>query len=358
MLYVAELIKSGKKQPEIVNITKKSQPCISYCFRQLKQFNVIEKIGYAVWKVNDEQHKRMINQLKQTPTSFINSAKQPTSNKECRGHAFRFRILLRKNIKNWEKREDYLKSKSIPFKIIQKCNPSFSLRGLKVWLCKRSIVVIYPKSKSFFCQDADRAFAAADADFRAFIPYLEKFLNYDLAISGKYQYTITSNHYGLIRNALAKHYIQQDQKLQVRDENGILRIIIDKSPFDGIPNLMELEGVASEKGADGKPLGVSDTDKIGGFVLKAIKQDKPAQVFDDVSDLKEIVRGQAEVTENVIKNQKYYAENMVSHIKAVQDLGNGVRAFTAVAERLDRKPKQKVSDFWKAVFKNKYRARI
>lgn len=143
----------------------------------------------------------------------------------------------------------------------------------------------------------------------------------DFKIRGKYQYKTTRSHYGLIKNCFARRYIDNNKRIGIRDDAGTLWMIVDNSE----PNLVELEFVNSEEDDRGMTKNVWDEKKVNNFFNNLVEGYTPKFVLKALGD--------------ITKNQEYYADNMRSHVKAVKDLGNGVRELVKVVKEL-KKEKQ------------------
>jgi len=219
-------ISKGLNQTQIANKFKLSKPLMSYYFKQLRQTGKIEMIGKGVWIVKHTPYKVGKPHLSDSLT--------------IRGHGFVFKIKL-PELKNWKNRQEFLTKNNINYKLvgIKGNSHSIKLNKFKIWLCNESIIIYFPSGMSFFEDSATQSKQRAFNQLFEVIAKLETLFNISLKINKQYFVSCSRQHYGLIKNALAKLY--GSKKLEVYD-HGKLWFLIDNS-F----NLHEAETVSPLK---------------------------------------------------------------------------------------------------------------
>ncbi len=289
-------IRNGLRPSQIAIKYKMSRQRVNPYIRVLKQKGLIKNIGYGVWKVIGKD-------VKKTPIDA-----QGKMSKNVRGHGFIFRLQI-PYLENWESRGDHLRRKKIPFKRIGlfKSNHSLVLKGFKVWLCSKTIVVYFPKYKNYFSNQAFNSRSDATSDFLAIIKTLERLFSTSLRIEGRYIFKLCKHHYALIKNELAKEYL--DKGLSVRFvQKGKEWALIDNSY-----NLQELETVSIK----------ADQDSVGlQNVLNSHRDNKFKVTADFILD----------GFDKLIKDRVYYAKHIKDHVGAINELAKGVKRLTKKIE--------------------------
>lgn len=203
-LVISEISK-GKNPSKISkenNITKQT---LQYYLRELKSKGLIEKESYGVWKVTKE---------------VSNSTKATKIEKQIRGHAFNWKVRFKYEI-DWKRR---LEENNINYQLvgIKTSTPRIIFNDKKIWFTKRGLVVYEPKS--FFSQSSLTSKGQAVWELDKTIKMLGRTLKIDL---GSYEFTTSREHYGQIKNELAKQYNDKGEKLYIRDDKGIWMWIDD-----------------------------------------------------------------------------------------------------------------------------------
>ena len=305
---------------------------LQYHLNKLKKQGYIRKVGYGTWDVlkEPETEKKEVRtspyvasintpqQVRTFRTSSQSSLHQFQSD-AVRAHAFVFTLRVPKNLRNWTntKRIQYLTAHNIPYKPlgIAGGGQRIIVKGRKVWLTNPSII-IYDKA-SYFADAALQAKSTAIATHISIIKHIERLLHTSFQIGTDYKFKVSRQHYALIYNALAKQYNESGEKLEVRTDKGVWFII------DNSFNMNEAETVHPTSA-------MTDNRKVQDFFngLKDIPAQQGTPTYTPAFVL--------EVMNGIQQNQMVFAENMTSHIKAVQDLGAGVQEMTAAIERLQR----------------------
>lgn len=226
-------ISQGLNPTQIAKKYKWSKTKVSYYIKELKANGYIQKIGYGTWKTTKKQvqnyHKDTSNNL-----NFL---------RKVRGHGFQFKVVVNPNLRNWNRRIEYLTKKNIPYSLVG--NKASIIRiivkGYKVWLCNKHLIIYYPTDMSFFSSSAKESRIDAVYNLHNILRLIESILGANFKIRGKYLFTIPKRHYSLINNELAGDYLKHNKKLEIRDYKGDLWALIDNSL-----NLKEFELVSSK----------------------------------------------------------------------------------------------------------------
>src|SRR3989344_6357982 len=146
-LYVYSFIKEGFTPSQIAIKFNKSKQLISYYIKVLKANGLIEKLSYGVWKttnVDIKEVKIITLSGSSTHRGIFTSQFISRPKKNIRSHGYRFTLRL-KYLKNWDKREDYLKSKGINFNKLKGLGNKLKLiiDGYTAWLNDTSIIILF-----------------------------------------------------------------------------------------------------------------------------------------------------------------------------------------------------------------------
>jgi len=311
-LSILRRIQQGENPSEISKSLKISKQRLNYYLSTLKKAGCVRKIGYACWEYVKEFDPK---EVKKTVVIGKNSGGGLKEN-EVRGHGFLFRLDLPENFRNWENREKILTKLGINFEPYYvggvKRGQRLSAQNTKVALTNKSILVNFPES--YIRETATLAKRDAVAKFLRVIKHLERVLRANFSDFGKYKFRVSRQHYSLIKNSLARQYLDDQyssKKLHVYSGRG-LWLLIDNSY-----NLEELETVHN-KTAVKDNLKVQDffngLDQVEGytpqFVITAIAQNT--------------------------KNLNDYAVHLKSHIESVQKLGSAVEELTEIVKDLKK----------------------
>lgn len=289
LLDLLNAVRSGEILSRWAKKRNISRQKLYYYTTKLKKKGLIEKIGYGVWK----ETKRCKN-----------STKDPIDLKEVRGHAFIWRVKIPQEIKGWENRIKILEKLNIPYKLVGiKETPRIIINKRKIWLANKQIIVYEPHS--FFSTDSIESRKLAVFGLTNTLEMLEKRLRIDLK---PYNFTVNREHYALIKNHLAIQCNKEGEKILVYDAGGLWFLI------DNSYNLDEAETLG--KRALENNLGVQryfNSHKETGFKVT------PEFILNTMNGIQQ--------------NQLQFAENMKSHIEAIQELGKGVKELRKEIKR-------------------------
>lgn len=292
LVEVLSFIKAGKSPAQISkdhNIPKQN---ISYFVGKLKKEGCIERIGYGVWS-----YLKPLNKSKKTAVIGKNSGGGLKPN-TIRGHGFLFKLDLPNPFRNWDKREkilDDLKIKYDPYFVGGvKRGQRIITQKTKVALTSKSILINFPES--YIAETPTLARKDAVARFLRVVRGLERIMRADFSQFGKYKFRVSRQHYALIKNSLARQYLNDEyneKKLHIYSGRG-LWLLIDNSY-----NLQELEAVH-------KDTAVKDSTKVQDFFngLDMVEGYTPQFI------LKQLATNNAQLLE--------YKEQNKEHLKLIQ----------------------------------------
>ncbi|MGV9206227.1 MAG: hypothetical protein ACOC44_19655 [Promethearchaeia archaeon] len=217
-LSLIQKIKEGKKPVDISRELNMSKQSISYYTRTLRDLGFIEKKGYGVWEVKRSKKIDLEHALN-------------WKDKKIRAHAFIWKVRTEKNL-NWI---NYLDDKKISYNLVRGYTPRLKINGQKVWLAKNNIIVY--DSRSFYGKNATEARKYAVIGLVRTLQALKKKLGTNL---GKYWFRPSREHYGMIKNELARQCNEKGEKINVRDDLDGEWLWIDDS--DGMLGELETGG--------------------------------------------------------------------------------------------------------------------
>jgi hypothetical protein len=286
-------IKSGLSPSQICKKHNIKKQNLNYYLRKLKKNGTIEKVHYGIWRVKKEVK--------------ISSKASPSLSHQIRGHAFNWRVkFLRKY--DWIK---LLKRNNIKYQLIgvAKSTPRIMLNGKKVWLTQTGLVIYEPES--FFAKSSKQSYGRAVHELQNTINMLERVLKTRL---GEWQFTVSREHYGMIKNELARQYNKKGEKLYIRDDNGIWLWIDDSY------SLEELE--TNEKEVSHNVQTWYNDHKKHNFEVNS------SWILNAFNKNNQMMNG-------IQQNQVLFSENFVSHVEVIRELGASVRKLTETVERLE-----------------------
>lgn len=299
LVHVLDLIKEGKNPTQISKFYSIPKQNINYFVGKLKKLGCIEKVGYGTWK-----YLKPLKQVKIRPKGSI-AGQSFTSHKlkEIRGHAYIWKIEFLEGF-DWEKIVRHYKKNKLKFTLI--CNkkvPRTIFNHRKIWLTKRGLTIYEPLD--FFGKSSFEVKGTAVFEMDQLVKGLLKELGVKFKV---YRFTTSREHYGMIKNELARQYNDKKEKLHVKSEDGNVWLWIDDSK-----GLGELE--TAEPNISRQVQNYWNNHKKHKFQV----------------DADFVLKGMANQSDAIKKNAEhleFHAENMRSHVKAVQDLGTGVREFS------------------------------
>ncbi len=288
------------------NIPKQT---MQHSVKKLKDLGCIEKVGYAAWKV-----------LKEVPTQPKGSLKgdRDFSIKEIRGHAFIWKIEFVQPY-DWEKVIKAYKKKKLTFNLIGSPGrqiPRAIFDGRKTWFTKRGLTIY--EAMDFLGKSSFQVKGTAVFEMDRLIKRLLR----ELGLKFKqYRFTTSREHYGMIKNELARQFNDRKEKMLVRGEDGTAWLWIDDSK-----GLGELE--TGEPNVSRQVQNFWNDHKKHGFKMNA-------------SVISEGFQESAKQIQKNAEHLEFHAENMRSHVQATRDLSAGIKIQNKLFERIAKALEEK-----------------
>jgi len=222
--------------------------------------------------------------------------------------------------------EQFLKKSKTTYKTFKNRNQQqLTFKNYKIQLSDKKIVIYFPKWKSYFVESAKTGENYALYDLQQLLTSLEYFFNASFKRGKEYIIKVGRRHHGLINSELATMFNRQHKKLFVRDDKGVLRLLIDDSLFDGIGQ-NEFEAVSKDHAiAD---VGIIKEDSKGvdrNFQTKDHKELIETGMTRGIisSNLNELAK-QSLITQNqlngFIKESGNYAVEISKHRQAIEKM--------------------------------------
>jgi hypothetical protein len=277
-LTILNLMKTGKNPTTELNISKQK---LYYYRRQLKELGFLKKEN-RIWKV--------ISSKKEDLEHALN-----WKDKKIRGHAFIWKVKSNRDY-DWKM---LLERKDIKYNLVRGLIPRIFVKDKKVWLGKNSITIY--ETKSFYGKNAIESRKYAVFELQETIRELKRKLGIDF----KYFFKPVREHFGMIKNELARQCNENGDKIIVRDTLDGEWLWIDDST-----------GMMGELETGGK-----------GFT-----KDRAAQNMEVQNWYNDMKRTNFKVTptflmesiNGVTQNQIMFDKNYQSHLKVIKKLGNAV----------------------------------
>lgn len=204
-------------------------------------------------------------------------------------------------------------SKTDSYDRLRAAKTSFSFKGHTIRLFRNSLEIYCTPNKSFFGEDEQEATSKSVYYWNHIFAELEQKLNIIILKGENTRIKEVNSHYSLMNNELAKDMNDKKEKLRIKaKEDGKNWFSIDNSW-----NLHEAETLHPETSK-------SDMEKVRTF-FNDIRHNNPPVT----SEIWQIVALH-------IKNFDMYAENMKSHVLAVQKLGTGVDELIIAVKQLQK----------------------
>lgn len=212
---VLTLIKQGLAPAQIAKKLELSKQNINYYVAKLKKQGCAERVAYGTW--------RYIKPLKEVKDLTIGQYNK-YSKKEIRGHAFIWKIEFEKPF-NWEKVILNYSGKTLKFqRIFNKKVYRTIFQNRKIWLTKKGIIIYEPID--FMGNSSFEVKGLAVYDMDLLLKNLLRVLNLKIK---PYRFTTSREHYGMIRNELARQYNNKKEKMHIQAADGGTWLWIDDS---------------------------------------------------------------------------------------------------------------------------------
>lgn len=314
---VLEEIKSGLSPAQISRKYSIPKQNISYFVGKLKEKGCIEKIGYGTWRF-----LRALPEVKDLTTRQYDRSTLTFPKKEIRGHAFIWKIEFVKPY-NWPKIVRHYNKKKLTFQLMQHNKVIRTIfKNRKIWLGKRGLTIYEPID--FLGRSSFEVKGKAVFEMDLLVKNLLKELSVPFRA---YRFTTSREHYGIIKNELARQYNDKKKKMHIRSEDGAVWMWIDDSK-----ELGELEN---------KEPNISR--QVQRFWNNHKKND-----FKIDADF--VLKGFNEMTKGIKKNTKnldYHGENMSTHVGVMKNIEKNLAKQTKLFEKIAGELKEKKRKWWR-----------
>ena len=212
-------IEKGKSPAQISKDQKINKKTLQDYLRELKKLGIIEKKGYGVWEVNQERKRSLKLTSRHSRTS-----NQTSKEKEIRGHAFIWKIEFVDPI-NWGSVVKRYSKKTLTFSVMKHNKIIRTIfKNRKIWLGLRGMTIYEPIDFMGRSSFEVKGKAVFEMDL-----LIKNFLNHVGVKFRPYRFTTSREHYGIIKNELARQYNDKKEKMLIRSEDGTLWMWIDDS---------------------------------------------------------------------------------------------------------------------------------
>jgi len=305
---VLRLLSIGKTKQEIKKILSLKSSALSNHLRRLENLGCIERKDKFITNVLSSSHLHPKVSKNQVHIKL---------NK--RGHAFNFKILF-PNEKNLQEREKVRQEeKQGKFEKLKFGTLKFSKDGNTIWINKGSLTIY--SNNSYYSDNALHSkFKALKEIDNLVIQLKDRF-----GFTGIYGIEVFREHYGLIFNQFAQWILKGGRKMYAKDNKNKTVLWVDNSRKDDI-GMQEFEGE--------NPISINRADNFFVSQEKTGWKVTPEFVLDAFGQQVGINKQFGEQINKVTENQMIFAENMKSHISAIQELARGVHLLTDKVEKL------------------------
>lgn len=305
LVQILSLIKSGLSPAKISKKYNIPKQTIDYSVSKLKKQGCIEKKGYGVW-----EYIKDLKEVPKRPRGYKVGQIGTSPKKEIRGHAFIWKIDFFGNCYDWKELFRKYRKKNLTFNfILNKKVIRLVFKNRKVWLTKSGIIIY--ESMDFLGKSSFQVKGSAVFEMDSLIKDLLKELNVKLR---PYRFTTSREHYGMIKNELARQYNDRKEKMFIKSEEGTIWLWIDDSE-----SLGELE--TRDPNISRQVQNHYNDHKKHGFEIGA------SFVLDGFAKQNDSINRNAEHLE-------YHAENMKSHVGATKDLSDASKDLKKEVKRI------------------------
>lgn len=192
----------------------------------------------------------------------------------------------------------------------------FQLNNWKIHLTTKSFIFIMSDNVSLFSQSGQAAYLEAfNMVKHEVVKPLEQLLGRRIGDQGKYGFKVSRHHYALIKNLLAQDYNKKKLDFAVYAEDGTIFALIDSSYAD------ELEFIHRDTGT-------TDVDRHKNL----LNSNRDTNL--DFYKIQNFMGETAELINGTAKMQKFYGENIVSHINVNNRIADGVENMNQMNREL------------------------
>lgn len=310
LVQVLDLIKSGYSPSKITKKFKIPKGTLAYHVGKLKRLGCIERKGYGVW-----DYLKPLKEVRKVPKGSMKGQKSNISKKEIRGHAFIWKIEFVEPY-DWKRILKYYRKKKLNFRLI--CNkkvPRTIFNNRKIWLTKKGLTIYEPLD--FFGKSSFEVKGIAVFEMDKLIKGLLKEIGLKFR---PYRFTTSREHYGMIKNELARQYNNKKEKMHVRSEDGDIWLWID----------------------DSKGLGELETDEpnVSRQVQNFWNTHKKHKFKVDADFILENFKESAKQIKANSKSNKIYGDNSVTHVALMKNINKNLEKQTLFFKEMKEWMKQ------------------
>jgi hypothetical protein len=210
-------LKENKSPSEISKELKISRQKIYYYTTILKKIGFIEKSSYGKWEVKRCKKEHLEHTLN-------------WKDKNIRGHAVIWKIKPNRKY-DWKL---ILERNNMNYKLVRGYTPRIFINNKKVWLGKENIIIY--ETKSFYGKNAIQSRKYAVFELQETMRAFQR----KMGVRFNYYFKPTREHFGMIKNELARQCNKKGEKIIVRDDLDGEWFWIDDS--EGMMGEMETGG--------------------------------------------------------------------------------------------------------------------
>jgi len=304
LVWVLEKIRSGLNPSQISAKYQIPKQNISYFVGKLKKEGCIKRVGYGTW-----EYMKPLKQVKELTNRQSN--RSIFTSKQIRGHAFIWKIRFGREY-DWEKLAKNYKKKKLNFQTMQHNKVVRTIfNNRKIWLINKGMVIY--ESLDFMGRSSFSVKGTAVFEMDKLIKdfFSEMGLKFE-----KYMFTTSREHYGMVKNELARQYNEKKEKMIIASDDGDVWLWID----------------------DSKGLGELETNEVTNSrrVQKFWNNHKKNKFEVDADYVKNNFNESAKQIKENAEHLAYHAENMRSHVGATRDLS---RAASVLNENIEKQNK-------------------
>ena len=261
--------------------------------------------------------------------SFMGNHHENVEPNDIRLHWLKYKIKILRKPKTWntvKNRHKFLSRKDIKIKTVNKGFYKTEKIIMDDWWVELNKDYALFQLPNVHGKTAYDAYAKSVHKLREFAIEIQKQCGIQLLNRQHMEFEVVSNHYALIKNALAKEYNSSKQNLLVFDDEGKLRLLIDNSE-----NLDEIEAVHGKKGKE-------DSHKVQTYFKDVIDEAhyRPSEAKQKIDRLEGASAQFAEGLHQFQNNLQDYNKNLNLHMDVQNNQNKNLALMTEVLKDLKR----------------------
>jgi hypothetical protein len=289
---IMDYVRLNGKLPNL-NISKQAR---NRYIKTLKIDGILNKKGYGVWSIDEDKLKDKTSKHNDQVTSLPFIKSNMFTSRDIRSHGYVFKLRLREAI-DWPVHLKKLgKTSELKYN-----KQRIIFREHKIHLCKRSIIIYFNANKSYYNDTAQEGLKQALYELEQILIGLENEYQVTLRIGNKFKVSISRQHYAKVKDDLARLQRESKDKLYIHDK-GELWLISDYSLKEDETETVHRKEAPKDMDMAIKPF-LNSVRHNAGFTLDEIRN-----MFGEV-----------------MKDRLFFADNLKSHVTAIQQLAHGVQ---------------------------------